>query len=108
MKHKFKEFLETLDYGEVMDFKKQIKASDSLMRKMVHDQIDVIERINARVCATCGHGLDMNTKNLTVHFGPEDFKKKATFCAFDCLEFFLGQLKQIEAKGEKHEKTTTV
>lgn len=106
MKHKFKEFLENLSYGEVVDFQKQVKDSKSLMRKMVDDQIDVIERTNARVCATCGHQLNLQTKNLTMHFGPETFKKKASFCAFDCLEFFLTQLKAIEIKGEKNEKKT--
>ena len=104
MKHKFKEFLENLDYSEVLEFNKQVRDGESLMRKMVGDQIDVIEKINSRVCATCGDKLHENTKNLTLFFGPEDFKKKASFCAFDCLEYFLGQLKNIETKKVKNEK----
>lgn len=101
MKHKFKEFLENLDYNEVLDFKKQVKAPNSTIKEVLNNHIDVIERMNSRICATCGNKLDLNTKNLTLHFGPEDFKKKASFCAFDCLEFFLQQLKQIEMKKEK-------
>lgn len=102
MKHKFKEFLENLDYNEVLDFKKQIKDSKSTVKDILNNHIDVVEKINSRVCATCGNELDANTKNLALHFGPENFKKKASFCAFDCLEFFLTQLKDIETKKEKH------
>ncbi len=101
MKHKFKEFLENLDYNEVLDLKKQIKEPNSTIKEVLMNHIDVIERMNSRVCATCGNQLNITTKNLTLHFGPEDFKKKASFCAFDCLEFFLQQLKQIEMKKEK-------
>lgn len=103
MKHKFKEFLENLDYGELLDFSKQVKDKGSVVRKVLDDHIDVTERINSRVCATCGNQLDMNTKNLILHFGPEDFKKKASFCAFDCLEYFMDQLKSIEMKKIKNE-----
>ncbi|HIH39282.1 TPA: hypothetical protein HA219_00970 [Candidatus Woesearchaeota archaeon] len=101
MKHKFKEFLENLDYNEVLDLKKQIKEPSSAIKDVLANHIDVIERMNSRICATCGNQLNINTKNLTLHFGPEDFKKKASFCAFDCLEFFLQQLKSIEMKKEK-------
>ena len=101
VRHKFKEFLEDLDYGELLEFNKQLKDKTSTVRKVLDDHIDVVEKINSRVCATCGNQLGMNTKNLVLHFGPEDFKKKATFCAFDCLEFFLEQLKSIEMKKEK-------
>ncbi len=103
MKYKFKEFLETLDYNELLEFQKQVKERSSVMRQLLDDHINVVERINARVCATCGNELGMQTKNLTLHFGPEDFKKKASFCAFDCLDFFLDQLKSIEMKKEKKE-----
>ena len=102
MKHKFKEFLENLDYNEVLEFQKQLKDKGSITRKVLNDHINVIERINSRVCATCGNEIQ-HTKNLSLHFGPEDFKKKASFCAFDCLEFFLDQLKAIETKREKNE-----
>ena len=101
MKYKFKEFLETLEYNELLDFQKQIKEKESLMRTLLSDHINVMERISARVCATCGNELNLHSKNLTLHFGPEDFKKKASFCAFDCLDFFLDQLKTLEIKKAK-------
>lgn len=105
MKHKFKEFLEGLEYSELILLGKQIKEKGSEIRNVLDNHIDVTERINARICATCGNQLNPNTtKNLTLHFGPDDFKKKASFCAFDCLDFFLSQLKQMEMKREKAEK----
>jgi len=104
MKHKFKEFLENLEYGELLDLNKQLKDKNSEITTVLKNHLDVVERINARVCATCGNELNHNTKNLTLHFGPEDFKKKASFCAFDCLDFFMNQLKQMEMKREKAER----
>lgn len=104
MKHKFKEFLENLEYNEVLDFKKQIKEGNSTIKEVLNNHLDVMERMNSRVCATCGNQLNLDTKNLVLHFGPEDFKKKASFCAFDCLEFFLQQLKNIEMKKEKAQR----
>jgi len=29
-------------------------------------------------------------------FGPSDFRKKATCCGMDCMEQFMGKLKQFE------------
>ncbi|MBN2421184.1 hypothetical protein JXB27_02800 [Candidatus Woesearchaeota archaeon] len=104
MKHKFKEFLEGLEYSELISLSKQIKEKGSEIRNVLENHLDVTEKINARVCATCGNQLNPGTKTLVLHFGPEDFKKKASFCAFDCLEFFLNHLKQIELKKEKAEK----
>ena len=103
MKHKFKEFLENLDYNDLLEFQKQMKEKGSDMRTVLDNHIDVVERMSSRVCATCGNELNANTKNLTLHFGPEDFKKKASFCAFDCLDFFMEQLKSIEMKKIKQE-----
>ena len=101
MKHKFKEFLENLDYNELLEFQKQLKDGNSTIRQVLSNHLNVVERINARVCATCGNQLDPNTKNMSLIFGPEDFKKKASFCAFDCLEFFMNHLKAVEKKKEK-------
>ncbi len=105
MKDRFKEFLEDLNYNELLDLQKSVKDKDSDIRKVLDNHVDVVERMNARVCATCGNQLlPNNTKNLVLHFGPEDFKKKASFCAFDCLEFFVEQLKAMENKKEKDKK----
>ncbi len=103
MKHKFKEFLEGLDYNEVLEFSRQLKDGKSTIREVLSNHINVLDRMNSRVCATCGNELNSSTKNLALHFGPEDFKKKASFCAFDCLNFFTDQLKAIEMKKEKNE-----
>jgi len=62
MKHKFKEFLENLDYNEVLDLKKQIKEPSSAIKDVLANHIDVIERMNSRICATCGNQLNINTK----------------------------------------------
>jgi hypothetical protein len=96
--------LENLSYSEVLEFNKEIKNAISPVRKTLTDHIDVLERMNSRICATCGNQLSLQTKNLVLNFGPEDFKKRAHFCAFDCLDFFINQLRAVELKREKHEK----
>ncbi|HME86849.1 MAG TPA: hypothetical protein VKE88_00365 [Candidatus Nanoarchaeia archaeon] len=105
MRDKFKEFLENLNYGELVELQTTMKNKESEISKILTNHIDVVERMNARVCASCGSQLNLQTKNLTLHFGPEDFKKKASFCAFDCLDFFISHLKDLEMKKEKAQKS---
>jgi hypothetical protein len=33
-------------------------------------------------------------------FGPKDFRKKASFCALDCLEYFIEKIKKEKKAKE--------
>ena len=51
----------------------------------------------SNVCVTCGNTHKESPRYILV-FGPDDFKKKATFCGLDCLNFFV---KKLEAQQKE-------
>ena len=93
-----KEVIEDLSYNQLKELDINLrKGSD--MKDAIKDKIDEIERRNARICATCGNPLDaFSLTNFSLMFGPEDFKKRASFCAFDCMEHFVVKLKRLHTK----------
>ncbi len=92
-----KEAIDDLNYNELKALEKSLKGG--AIKSLIREKIEEIDRKNARVCATCGKYLDaFSLTNFSLMFGPEDFKKRASFCAFDCLEHFIGRLKKLHKK----------
>ncbi|RMF54774.1 hypothetical protein D6745_04190 [Candidatus Woesearchaeota archaeon] len=83
-----------LPYEELIKMKKDLDYGGKHLKHLVNLKIEEFKTKKRSVCATCGAPL--GSHNMTLIFGPDDFKKKASFCAPDCLKYFL---KKIEAKG---------
>lgn len=68
---------------------------DRLIRQklMEHEEQDT-----NKVCPVCQ--TPVNDESLTLIFGPKDFRKKASFCALDCLEYFIEKIKKRERSQE--------
>ncbi|AJF60953.1 TPA: hypothetical protein HA239_04680 [Candidatus Woesearchaeota archaeon] len=49
------------------------------------------KKFPSNICATCGT-VHEGEPRYALFFGPEDFRKKATFCGLDCLNFFVKKL----------------
>lgn len=99
--YRFSRFLESLEHYELVKLKQDMEKGTLDVTKLIQKQIKEHEKRHASYCATCSNTLDSyNTNNYTIIFGPEDFKKKASFCGLDCLEYFLIKLKQMQ--GEKN------
>ena len=99
-----KQFLSSLEHYELTKLKQQLEKGKIDFVKEINEKIKEHERKHEKFCVTCTNDLDpFNTYNFTILFGPEDFKKKASFCGQDCLEYFLLNLKQL-GTGEKDEK----
>mgnify|MGYP001299537363 CR=1 FL=1 len=93
--YRFKQFLEALEHYELIHLKKQVEQGKLDVVKEVQHKIKEHEKKHAADCATCSNDLKpYNSNNYTIMFGSEDFKKKASFCGLDCLEYFLINLKQ--------------
>ena len=96
-------FLDSLEHYELVRFKQEMEKGTLDIAKSIQGKIKEHEKKHAGYCATCSNTLDpYNTNNYTIIFGPEDFRKKASFCGLDCLEYFLIKLKQMK-NGEKNE-----
>ncbi len=98
--YRFKEFLDSLEHYELIKLKQELEKGNLEIGKAIQENIKKHEKKHAKYCATCSNILDpYNTNNYTLIFGPDDFRKKASFCGLDCLEYFLTKLKQIKKGG---------
>ena len=100
--YRFKEFLDSLEHYELVKIKQDMDKGALDIVKSIQDKIKELERKHSKFCVTCSNTLNpYNNSNFTLMFGPEDFKKKASFCGPDCLVYFLTKLKQVQ-KGDTH------
>ena len=100
--YRFKQFLESMEHYELTYLKQKIEKGRLDIVKELQDKIKEHEKKHSKDCATCSSELDLYSGNsYTLMFGPEDFKKKASFCGIDCLEYFLSGLKKTKKTEEK-------
>ena len=100
--YRFKEFLDSLEHYELVKIKQDLDKGSIDLGKSIQNKINELERRHSKFCVTCSNNLDpYNSSSFTLLFGPEDFKKKASFCGSDCLVYFLTKLKQVQ-KGDRH------
>lgn len=101
MKARLRDIVQNLEHEDLVKMMKDIDVTGGIhLKNLLKAQIKENEKQHEQFCSTCAGKLDPNsTNNFTLIFGPDDFKKKASFCALDCMEYFLENLKKIK-KGE--------
>ena len=100
--YRLREFLGSLEHYELMSLRQQLEKGKIDLIKEIQEKIKELEKRHEKNCATCSNSLDpYNTNSYTVMFGQEDFKKKASFCGLDCLEYFLMHLKKIKTGSDE-------
>ncbi len=96
MKTRFRELIGALEYDELIRVKNDLSKGGEAIRILVENKIKEEQKSHASFCTTCAGRIDPeNRSTFTLLFGPQDLKKKATFCAVDCLEYFMSELKKI-------------
>ncbi len=99
MSKKVSEIVAMLNYEELIDLQRDLFGGGTTIKQVVNNRIKEVNDSQTRVCATCGNTVNLGLNHeYTLIFGPKDLKKRATFCAVDCLEYFFVQLKQISEK----------
>jgi hypothetical protein len=97
MKYRLRDVIDSLEFDELVKMKKDIEAGGFHLKRFVEDKIKEEEKKHDAFCANCSAKINPgSTTTFTLIFGPDDFKKKATFCGQDCLEYFLSELKQMK------------
>ena len=82
--------LKEMDYYDVLRLKKDLNSGSKEIKKMIDEEIFNRQNAHDIFCASCGAKIDIHNENtLTLIFGSDDFKKKASFCGKDCLKFFI-------------------
>jgi len=100
MKFKVREILDSIEEQDLYKLQADLEKGGIYLKKLVGDRLKQLENTKMRQCTTCGHDIADKQSTYTLLFGPEDFKKKASFCEMDCLEYFLAGLKKCTVKGD--------
>ncbi len=88
-----------LNYEELVEMQRDLFSGGASIKQLVSNKIKELNDSQTRVCATCGGTVNLSVNHeYTLIFGPRDLKKRASFCAVDCLEYFFIQLKQLSEK----------
>lgn len=99
MRYNVRDVIDVLEYNELTKLKKDLKHGGIHLRKLVEERIEEEQKKHNKKCCICGERIDTySMNNFTLLFGPEDIKKKASFCALDCLNYFLKELEIIRKK----------
>ena len=97
MDRKFEDVVDVLDYNELMRFKSDLDSGAITIKKLLEERIRKKLKEHEKACATCSSTLNFyKPNNYTLVFGRDDFKKKASFCGLDCLEYFIINLKELK------------
>ena len=108
MSRRFEEIFEILDYNELMRFKTDVDTGAIAVKRLLEEKIKNKLKEHEKVCVTCSNNLNFyKTNNYTLVFGPDDFKKKASFCGLDCLEYFIHKLKEFRSKPKEDNVSKT-
>ena len=102
MARRFEEVVEALDYNELMRCKSDLDSGAITLKRLLEEKIKKKLKEHEKICATCSNNLNFyKSNNNTLVFGPDDFKKKASFCGLDCLEYFITKLKEMKLKPKE-------
>jgi len=96
MNKKLRDIVDNLEHEDLIKLQKDLEEEGGIhVKKLVSEKIQQLEDNEKALCAVCGNPINpYYTEHYTLIFGPRDFRKKASFCALDCLEYFLKNLKQ--------------
>ncbi|MBI1936127.1 hypothetical protein HYS31_06825 [Candidatus Woesearchaeota archaeon] len=108
MARRFEEVISALEYSELMRFKADLDSGAAAIKKNLEESIKKRLKEHEKTCATCSSSLNFyKTSNYTLIFGPDDFRKKASFCGLDCMEYFISRLKASRAKSSEDNISNT-
>ncbi|HJX05354.1 MAG TPA: hypothetical protein VJ461_01450 [Candidatus Nanoarchaeia archaeon] len=83
--------IENLDEEDLKLIKKDLELGN--IERLINKKLQEKKEVDFnKVCPVCQTPID--EEGFTIIFGPKGLRKKASFCARDCLEYFLSKIKQ--------------
>jgi hypothetical protein len=107
MKLRLKDAISSVDYDELVDLHEDLENGATAAKQLVKDTILAKEKELGKFCHVCQSEIDLHsTHNYTLLLGPEGLRRKASFCALDCLKYFLSDIerRQEDIKRRQTEK----
>ncbi|MBI2137641.1 hypothetical protein HYU12_03925 [Candidatus Woesearchaeota archaeon] len=98
-KKKLADVMDSLEYEELISLQKDLFNGGVAIRQLVNNKLREISAVESRVCATCGAQINLMVSNeLSLIFGSSEAKRRVSFCAIDCMEYFTRTLKGLVSK----------
>ncbi|MBI1969399.1 hypothetical protein HYS48_01780 [Candidatus Woesearchaeota archaeon] len=95
-------WLRRLSYPALQEIKKAMEEGNIDMLQSVEGRMQELEQQHNLFCSNCFGKINMDsTTTFTLVFGLSRARKKATFCALDCLTYFLENLKALKEDIEE-------
>jgi len=107
MKMRFKDALSNIDYHELVGLHEDLEKGGHAIRGEVKNAILEKEKELGKFCHVCQTEIDPHSmSNYTILLGPEGLRRKASFCALDCLKYFISDIER--RKDEFKKKSASV
>ena len=99
VKKKFGDIVSSLEYEELVELQRDLFNGGASIKQIISNKLKEISATESRICGSCGSEVNLRTANeFTLIFGTSETKKRVSFCALDCMEYFTKNLKQITSK----------
>lgn len=93
--NKLSKLITEMEYEDLKLIKKDYDTGN--IGKIIEQKIHEYETKKETICPVCHNVLeDPENETFTLMFGEKGFRKKATFCATDCLEYFLSHINKLK------------
>ncbi|MBW2968480.1 hypothetical protein KY362_08420 [Candidatus Woesearchaeota archaeon] len=95
MKLKLNDAIGSLAYDDLIELHEDLKEGGFTLRNMVEKRIVEKEKEQGKHCSICQSEIDVHSaNNYTLLLGPEGLRRKASFCALDCLKYFITEIEK--------------
>lgn len=86
-----------LSYEELKDIRKDLNEGN--IERLINKRISHFEEGGATICPVCHTSIEHpENSTFTLIFGQKDFRRKATFCATDCLKYFIEKIEESQIR----------
>jgi hypothetical protein len=102
MNLRLKDAISSVDYHELVDFHEDLENGAIATKQLVKETILAKEKEMGKMCHVCQSEIDPHsTHNYTLLLGPEGLRRKASFCALDCLKYFLSDIERRQEEFKR-------
>lgn len=102
MKMTLKDAIGSLDYEDLVKLNEDLKEGGFDFKALIEQKIVEKEKEQGKYCHVCQNEIDLHsTNNYTILLGPEGLRRKASFCALDCLKYFISSMEERKKNVQK-------